>query len=322
MSATPNRPGNQWSAGPPQPPSSLSALGLKSGVTGAEGKGPGGTSGSGTGGQVVSREEFNELRALILSMKDSFQPALPAGLPAPSVSTVAIGKGTTASPAKPSGLLSQLAAATGGVPRTKTSPATPRPVRTVESSPSDEDDDLRNVGFDGKVEEPSVEEVAQAASLLTGPSQVENVKKNHLGKYKIWFRSIIWRDSRNRREADNICRALDAFLDEDVDPNISIGFEILACRLSGLIIMNDGKIKNASKVADRLEFRDEDTMIPHRVLTAAVKTSAMYERVTDSVDQSNKWNNNHKGKGKGKGKCKGKGASGNPIGKGATGTSS
>ena len=164
------------------------------------------------------------------------------------------------------------------------------------------EDLLDDVNIDGKVDEPSAKTVEDAKNTFIGPSQVKNIEVNHLGKYMIWFRTITWKDGRNRREANTICRALDAFLGESVDPNTSIGFEILARRLAGLIIMNEGKVKNPSSVADQLEYRQEDSMLPHSVLTAAVKTSAMYERVTSSGDKSNKWNNNNKGKANGKGK--------------------
>ena len=203
------------------------------------------------------------------------------------------------------------------MPRSKESPSTPLPSR-LPVVDHDDDDPLVDVSIDGKVDEPTAKAIDDAKHTFIGPSQINNVKVNHLGKYMIWFRTITWKDARNRREANTICRALDAFLEANIDPNTSIGFEILARRLAGLIIMNDNKVKNPSSVADQLEYREEDSMLPHSVLTAAVKTSAMYERISGSSDKATKWNNNNN---KGKGKGKGKGASGDSAkGSGATGT--
>jgi hypothetical protein len=151
------------------------------------------------------------------------------------------------------------------------------------------------VHLDGTVEEPTPQSIDEARKEMIGLSQYVNIQKNHMGKYMVWFRALTWKDARNRREANNICRALDAFIDEGIDPSTSVGYEIMARRLAGIMLMNEGKVKNPSSVADQLEYRDEDAMIPHHILTAAVKTSAMYERITGSGEKSNKWNNNHKG---------------------------
>ena len=315
--STPSRhtaPSSAPSSAPPSAPShapaksawgtsSLSALAKSSGSSEAKSTGIG--IGTGTGDEPLTRSEFAEFKAMILAALQSKDQGMPS-MPQPSQAlNFGIGRGN----APKAGILSQLSASIGNdglVPRNKTSPSTPRPARSSAMAMANNDDNsedlLDDVNIDGKMDEPSAKTVEDAKNTFIGPSQVKNIEVNHLGKYMIWFRTITWKDGRNRREANTICRALDAFLGESVDPNTSIGFEILARRLAGLIIMNEGKVKNPSSVADQLEYRQEDSMLPHRVLTAAVKTSAMYERVTSSSDKSNKWNNNNKGKGNGKGK--------------------
>lgn len=318
MAHTPNRTTTAWAQGPPS--SSLSAM--KSQVEQKSGIPPSVSSSSTASSGTVGRQEFEELKAMIQSLvvsqsKSSQQVPV---LPAPKLA-VTIGKGTGNSSKSP-GILAQLSASIGdgSVPRSKTSPSTPHPPRDPANLGEDddlpEDPLLADVSIDGKIDEPSAKAIEAAGHSLIGPVQVKNVLVNHMGKYMIWFRNITWKDGRNRREATNICRALDAFLDEQIDPNTSIGFEILARRLAGLIVMNEGKVKNPSSVADQLEYREEDSMVPHSVLTAAVKTSAIYASVTNSGDKPNKWNNNNKGKGK-----DGKGTGGN-YSKTASGTTS
>jgi hypothetical protein len=88
---------------------------------------------------------------------------------------------------------------------------------------------------------------------------------------------------------------MDSFLEEGIIPSDSIGSEILARRLAGINIMNESKVKNPSAVADQLEYCEEDTMLPHRVLTAAIKTSALFERITGNNEgKANKFTGNKK----------------------------
>ena len=180
--------------------------------------------------EPLSRAEFAEFKAMILSVLQNKDQGIPA-LPQPS-QALSIGVGRT-NQTKP-GILSQLSASIGSdgsVPRTKTSPSTPHPVRPIMED--QEDDLLNDVNVDGKVDEPSAKTIEDAKNVFIGPSQFKNVEINHLGKYMIWFRHITWKDGRNRREANTICRALDAFISESVDPiYTSIGFEILSRRLS------------------------------------------------------------------------------------------
>lgn len=316
--------------------SSLSGLTKTSGEVKGSGTGSGtgtgtgaglgiSSTGTGTGDEPLTRSEFAEFKAMILSALQNKDQGMPI-MPQPS-QALSIGVGRGNAP-KSAGILSQLGASIGdgSVPRAKTSPSTPRPARPASAVAAtvDNDDDLledplADVSIDGKVDEPSAKAIEAAANSLVGPSQLKHVQINHMSKYMIWYRSMTWKDGRNRREANTICRALDAFIEEKVDPNTSIGLEILSRRLAGIIVMNEGKVKNPSSVADQLEYREQDSMVPHSVLTAAVKTSAIYQSVTNSGDKSNKWNNNNKGKGK-----DGKGTGGNQskTASGATSTKS
>ena len=90
--------------------------------------------------------------------------------------------------------------------------------------------------------------------------------------------------------------AIDAFIQEGCQPGHSQGLEILCSRLAGLIIINEGKIKNAYQVADHLEYKPIDVMIPYANLTRAVKTSKLYEKVGGSPSGTSYWGSGMKKK--------------------------
>lgn len=119
--------------------------------------------------------------------------------------------------------------------------------------------------------------------------QYRNIKNNYQGSFMNWYRMNNIRDGKADREVRTICMALDSFIKEGNIPGQSQGLEILSSRLSGLIIINEGKIKNAYQVADHLEYKPIDVMVPYSNLTHAIKTSKLYEKVGGSPSGTNNW---------------------------------
>jgi len=131
---------------------------------------------------------------------------------------------------------------------------------------------------------------------LTSVAQYRNVIKNYQGLFMNWYRMNNIRDGKADREVRTICMAIDALIQEGCQPGHSQGLEILCSRLAGLIIINEGKIKNAYQVADHLEYKPIDVMIPYANLTRAVKTSKLYEKVGGSPSGTSHWGSGMKKK--------------------------
>lgn len=131
---------------------------------------------------------------------------------------------------------------------------------------------------------------------LTSVAQHRNVVKNYQGLFMNWYRMNNIRDGKADREVRTICMAIDALIQEGCQPGHSQGLEILCSRLAGLIIINEGKIKNAYQVADHLEYKPIDVMIPYANLTRAVKTSKLYEKVGGSPSGTSHWGSGMKKK--------------------------
>lgn len=148
-------------------------------------------------------------------------------------------------------------------------------------NPDDDDDDDNGDGEDKEV-------------VLTSVAQYRNIKNNYQGLWMNWYRMNNIRDGKADREVRTICMAIDAFIKEGCEPGHSQGLEILCSRLAGLIIINEGKIKNAYQVADHLEYKPIDVMIPYSNLTRAVKTSKLYEKVGGSPSGNSQWGSSKK----------------------------
>ena len=133
---------------------------------------------------------------------------------------------------------------------------------------------------------------SHSGQQLTSVAQYRNIVKNYQGLFMNWYRMNNIRDGKADREVRTICMAIDSFLQEGIQPGHSQGLEILCSRLAGLIIINEGKIKNAYQVADHLEYKPIDVMIPYSNLTRAVKTSKLYEKVGGSPSGSSYWGSN------------------------------
>lgn len=149
-----------------------------------------------------------------------------------------------------------------------------------------DDDNNDTHGITGHVEQ----------QQLTSVAQHRNIVKNYQGLFMNWYRMNNIRDGKADREVRTICMAIDALIQEGCQPGHSQGLEILCSRLAGLIIINEGKIKNAYQVADHLEYKPIDVMIPYANLTRAVKTSKLYEKVGGSPSGTSHWGSGMKKK--------------------------
>jgi hypothetical protein len=229
------------------------------------------SSGSGTA-DIASK--VDSLTATVGQLADMMKLVMAkqaiAELPAPGHAKTAAGGGSDGG-----GMIAKLAAAIGEGGRAAVS----APPKVESKRPIITEVELDDVHHDGSLNEPSAIELADAEDMSYITIQYDTVCRSYFGKFAVWCRSVEWKDGRARREANTICRALDAFIDEGLKPGTSVGMEILSRRLAAMVTINEGKVKNPNSVADQLEYQEIDVMIPHKAFLAAVKKSSMYERV-------------------------------------------
>jgi hypothetical protein len=145
---------------------------------------------------------------------------------------------------------------------------------------------MSDFDIDGSIADPltaNTSATPRDSTVSIGYHQVVTMRHEY-DSYVKWVRSLNWRDSRNRREANTIAQAMDAMLQEDIDPSLSTAFEILARRYAGIVLMNEGK---SAEIASQLEYRDHARgVVPKSMLFEAMRAAAIDKRVNTQAKPS------------------------------------
>lgn len=256
--ASPSKPLKTFAQAVTAPPSSLSSL---SAAARPKTQAPTGPSPSATPAYVTV-EQLTSFGDELLRKFVSLQQ-----LPPPPSSEAEVKESTSSS----GGLMSKLAAASGfELPS----------AAGVKAVPGALPDPSRALDDDGEGDEPSGAGKDKVV-VSTALTQYRNVVANYQGKFVIWHQmyDAKWKDNRARHESRTLCHAMDRLVLEGLKPGDSEAFEILACRLAAIIVINDGKVKNVHTVASQLEYQSQDVMVPHDTLVKAMKTSKLMEQV-------------------------------------------
>lgn len=99
-----------------------------------------------------------------------------------------------------------------------------------------------------------------------------------VGSVALWCNQVSWKNSRNRREAQALAEAFDAFVDEGLDVS-SIGLELLSRRLIGVQLADKA---NDWSLCDAIQGPSlTDSALPRSMFSKVLKDAAAIRRLTD-----------------------------------------
>jgi len=135
----------------------------------------------------------------------------------------------------------------------------------------DQDNDKDNEDEDGE---------AQHKDETSGRKRIAAIswlRMKKLGGAMAWYRLTAskW-SSRNQKECEVICSTLDQLINEAIEPSLSVAFEILIRRLSGLHAVELGY---GWSVCSAIQWDNDTDPLPYDELQLALRSAATTERL-------------------------------------------